>query len=393
MYSRFLARAYRFGSFRNPAPVHDSSNMATRGFQLFSWLRILGFQPSPRAKFFRRLFGEALEHRYLLTAVSWDGGGNDFNWDNPLNWNADVLPGISDDVVIDQSGITITHAANVNERINSLSSQANLDWQAGTLTAAGQVHLQNSKATIAGVYQAGSTLVENFADLTLNGVVTGLGDVRVGFHGKLNLTPAVAQTLTVPSVSLFFGSVEGIDSLVVTGQILCDRDGSINVTGTTTVQGGITWTGGEFGLGNGQLINLGQVTQSGNLYVSNGAQIDNRGTWKFTDNGSIILVNHSEPCPIFSNSGILVKSGGDGITTVQMELFNSGSVIVETGQLKLDCGYVQVVGSGGDTGTITGDFTGEVSIANPGEFTVEPTPTPPPPVAGYTQTVTGSLSE
>src|SRR5207237_4869761 len=37
--------------------------------------------------------------------------------------------------------------------------------------------------------------------------------------------------------------------------------------------------------------------------------------------------------------------------------------------------------------------TGEVSISNPGNLNVAPTPTTTPPVTNYTQTATGSLTE
>lgn len=38
--------------------------------------------------------------------VFWDGGGGDSSWNNAFNWSADILPGIADDVVMDNSLIT-----------------------------------------------------------------------------------------------------------------------------------------------------------------------------------------------------------------------------------------------------------------------------------------------
>lgn len=46
----------------------------------------------------------------MLAAVSWDGGGGDLLWGNPLNWSGDQLPGADDDVTVDAPGdATIVH--------------------------------------------------------------------------------------------------------------------------------------------------------------------------------------------------------------------------------------------------------------------------------------------
>jgi hypothetical protein len=48
----------------------------------------------------QRLGLERLENRLMLSRISWDGGGGNANWDNPLNWDTDVLPGAGDDVTV-----------------------------------------------------------------------------------------------------------------------------------------------------------------------------------------------------------------------------------------------------------------------------------------------------
>jgi hypothetical protein len=48
----------------------------------------------------RRLGVEALESRQLLSAVSWDGGGDGTSWTDARNWAGDALPTASDDVSI-----------------------------------------------------------------------------------------------------------------------------------------------------------------------------------------------------------------------------------------------------------------------------------------------------
>jgi hypothetical protein len=51
---------------------------------------------------------EPLETRRLLSAVSWDGGGDDSHWADPLNWSGDQVPTVNDDVTIN---VAATHDA------------------------------------------------------------------------------------------------------------------------------------------------------------------------------------------------------------------------------------------------------------------------------------------
>jgi hypothetical protein len=92
--------------------------------------------------------------------------------------------------------------------------------------------------------------------------------------------------------------------------------------------------------------------------------------------------------PAVHQPGLFVKSGGDGVTNLNMDLYNSGTVRIDRGSLNLGCGIVQAPGG---TGTISGTFTGQVT--NPGQLNLNPSPAPPPTVTGYTQTVTGILNE
>ncbi|MBL0129908.1 MAG: hypothetical protein IPP43_01300 [Chitinophagaceae bacterium] len=45
----------------------------------------------------------------LPAQISWDGGGADGLWNTPTNWVGDILPGASDDVILDNSVVTGTY--------------------------------------------------------------------------------------------------------------------------------------------------------------------------------------------------------------------------------------------------------------------------------------------
>jgi len=69
---------------------------------------------------------EPLEERALLAVVSWDGGGGDLQWANPLNWSTDAIPVSGDDVSIDVPG-NITVSLDTNDvEIRSLTSHEGL---------------------------------------------------------------------------------------------------------------------------------------------------------------------------------------------------------------------------------------------------------------------------
>src|SRR4051794_7262549 len=63
---------------------------------------------------------DRLEDRTLLATVTWmNPGGGD--WDTSANWSTGALPGPSDDVIIDQSGITVIHSSSVPDSVKSLT--------------------------------------------------------------------------------------------------------------------------------------------------------------------------------------------------------------------------------------------------------------------------------
>jgi hypothetical protein len=147
-----------------------------------SWLRSLksSLELAPRAtrrpKKSRRLnrcprlWLEVLEDRTVPSTVTWVGGNGD--WDVANNWTTGAVPGPGDDVDINVSGITITHAASTTHSVNSLKLEAGtltgadaltvngaFTWTGGTLAGTGSLTAQGGASITSGGTLDGRTLV------------------------------------------------------------------------------------------------------------------------------------------------------------------------------------------------------------------------------------------
>jgi hypothetical protein len=115
---------------------------------------------------------EVLEDRTVPSITNaWDGGGGDFDWNDPLNWSTDTVPGVNDDVVINAPGVTITNNSATAHSISSLSLAA------GTLTGTDEL-------TVIGPFTwTGGTLAGN-GSLTANGGMTISGPSSKALDGS-----------------------------------------------------------------------------------------------------------------------------------------------------------------------------------------------------------------
>lgn len=103
---------------------------------MFNFLRLRpAFQtPSRQQRPIRRRFRglnpsiEGLEHRIVLSTITWDStnhptGGS---WDTASNWIGGVAPGSTDDAVINLTSTgTVTLSTGVTDTVNSLTANAN----------------------------------------------------------------------------------------------------------------------------------------------------------------------------------------------------------------------------------------------------------------------------
>ena len=135
---------------------------------------------------------QRLETRTLLAAIAWDGGvsGTGTNWNDPANWVGDVKPGVADDAIVGAafSGVTIISTA--NESVNSITSEAALRFNAGTMTVATNTNLVRG-LTLAGGTLSGGTVNAGSGTNSIFATTSGGTLSGVTVNGNLDAEPTL----------------------------------------------------------------------------------------------------------------------------------------------------------------------------------------------------------
>lgn len=241
-----------------------------------------------------------------MTTIKWrlDVSGD---WANVVNWTPGRLPNSADDVGINTSAThTVTHS-----------------------TGADTVHTLGVGTGVFAV-TGGSlsiTSTSSFANrLTVSGGTLALGGAAAAANfTQSGGTVAGAGTLTVGGAATF------TSNLLQTG------------AGATVLQGASTFSGGDFGLDGGRILeNQGAFTLTGSGVVLLGANpfgADLGGGKLKNDAGGTIDIQGtnqilaSAGVTSFTNAGTLRKTVGTGTADIVATLTNTGKVQVESGNL------------------------------------------------------------
>ena len=230
--------------------------------------------------------------------VRWDGGGDGISWQDPLNWDTDVIPGPGDAAIIEAGdGTSVTHASGTTE-IQSLESDRDIRLTGGSFSVAGD-------STVRGNFELDGATLTGTGNLTVTGTLTwsgggmlGSGTTTIGPDGALEIVGAAEKRLS---------------------------NRTINNNGTAT------WTG------SGRIFSL-----SGNAVFNNAPDAH----FELRSDADFVWSRFNQP-PVFNNEGTFTKSGGQGISEFDRVVFNnSGTVVVAMGTLALG-------GGGTSTGTLT----------------------------------------
>ena len=174
---------------------------------------------------------EALEPRRLLAAVSWDGGGDGTSWTDPLNWDGDAVPTISDDVTIDVAADpTVTvGAGNTDE-----------DVAAASVTTAEAMYLRGGTLTLGGTFTTSAQVLLGDRGFGRTGTIAGgrletaVGGEFVAERGYLDGV-TLAGSMVAEDPSGAFLTIT--NNLTLDGGTLTVRDAQVGFSGGGSFSG------------------------------------------------------------------------------------------------------------------------------------------------------------
>jgi hypothetical protein len=206
-------------------------------------------RPAPRC---RPRF-ERLEDRIAPT-INWTGGSGNFN--DPTHWIGGVVPGPSDNAVIDVSGVTVTYSSG-SRSVHSVTCNDAFVLSGGSLTVAAPstIHQLTMKGGALSLSTGAAGLSLSGASTLLQGTLRAAPGATVTNTGTLSV--AVGWTLNASSSVGFIN--DGTLDKTGTGPLTIPA--SFVNAGTVEVQGGIlTLAGG--GKSNGSFLVDAQFTLS-----------------------------------------------------------------------------------------------------------------------------------
>ena len=321
-----------------------------------------------------------LDHTDLLVygTVNWNGGdihdnGSHIKCDNPKQAGTGLFTTNTDGVMDDQSqggDFTLAHqgqftktgggANGANTKIAVVFYNYSLISQ-GVQVAKGMLILASSGDST-GEFNVSGGAELDFAGGTLDNPYT---------WDNLTKITGAGYTIVVGGQPNIHGNIDVPSGVKVPADNLAISDGTIQDAGTLTINNGLKWESGTVQAGNdgtGVLtlvngcvatignnnqpctlsectLNINQgaiVNLSGpiDFQLQNGPQVNNSGTFNILDNSNI-----TQPVgagALIINSGIFSKTGGAGVSTVDVLTISSGTAEVKVGKINWKRGFVQL---------------------------------------------------
>src|SRR5262245_30850475 len=278
---------------------------------------------------------ERLEDHIVPATINWDGGGGDFNWNNPVNWDTNTLPGGEDSVAIGAlySGTSITHSAGTTT-VSDLITFANLVVSGGSFSLAHDSTILDDLTLSGGTLTPRNLYIGDTFDWT-GGTYAGFYDTVLTEGAQMNISglPAVSGVRTIRATALgaavnwtsgtIFGSGT-TPSLRVGGQLNISGSSDKHLNGLELAMSGRTiWNG------------------SGDLVLDNGASFENRSDGVFEARNDASLETRIISAGTFTNFGTFRKLVGTGTTSIGyggLEFRNAGTLDLQTGTLEVTGG-------------------------------------------------------
>ena len=257
----------------------------------------------------------------------------------PTNWSDGALPRSIDTALIDQAGsgaytVTIPNAAAATAAVLTINSSSAIVSDQGTLTLSGALTIDAGTFKISGSGAlSGETSISNAGALeTVSGATLQVA-VDVANFGAIETFATLAfssETVTNTGAGAITvetsGSILDLELATVSGGIITDTvNGTINVSGTSTLEDGATVKGGSLAdsgtldISGTVMVESGLTVTGGSLSIASGATLDIEnaatGTGATLDNVSV------------TNSGTLQVDGGTGGTTTVTLVLDHGTSI------------------------------------------------------------------
>jgi hypothetical protein len=284
----------------------------------------------------------------VVGQVVFDNDSTDGTWENPVNWNGDVLPSATDNVQI-HSGLTASLTTNQSVTDFTVGSDGaagttgTVNHTAGTLAGAGTswAKVGTDGAGNVGTYNlSGSAALANF-DVFALGIVGGVGELNLSDTASLSTNSGVAMggTATVNQTGGTFTSGAWIGISNFGGGVV-----DYNISAGSVISNGDVFTVGEDG--------------AGNLNVS--------GTAIVQANGLSMIVGRND-----NSAGILEITGSSASVSVTDLLLDTATGSSATVSFIADAGGVTSIFSAdntefGDNALLSVDLTADAAFANYG---------------------------
>ncbi|HTW56504.1 MAG TPA: choice-of-anchor D domain-containing protein, partial [Terriglobales bacterium] len=217
----------------------------------------------------------------------------------------------------------------------------------GTISGAGTVQFTTGTVNYTGTYDVtgGTQATQGTANFNSPAKLTSVGPINISY-GTLNF--ATGKTITTTSLTQSGGTLEGSDTLTVSG-LLTWSGGTESGTGATNAEGGMTLTGEPF-LSVRTINNVKVAAWDGSAFLmENGAVFSNRAgaVWNHENDSAIQFEGGTTA--VFNNAGTFEKTGGTssngGGFSASISVNNSGTVIAKSGILLLGTLFTQTGGS------------------------------------------------
>jgi hypothetical protein len=307
---------------------------------------------------------EALEARFLLSVVTWKGGGDSYGyWADPLNWVGGSVPTAADDAIVGSGFPTLRVSFNDNLFAHSVSLASPLIIDGGTLDVLGSMQLSADMSIQAGTLK--------------DAIVSGSG--QLGIYSEY---PSYLDGVTLnANATVWTGAVYLKNGLTLNGTLSVSSLTSVEVYGTQTIGG----TGRVIGLATnsygdifieGIFDSTTGTTAPATLTVGPGVTIENSLIHSYNRNSQESLINRGTILadggrPLFTgvnlaavtNFGTLECTNGSSLTALNL-VGNLNTLQVSGAKSSMTVSGANLAGNLGFSVTAGGNLTVQNLVGN-----------------------------